>query len=249
MSKNKSFLIHDFHLSTANNKIYFNNKTEHLKHYDTEIVKTQNKTGLDFYDHKEEVLLIPPFFLEKDFKSVLIARKSSRTFNKYKISLKEISTLLHYSTGFNKERHKKKYVPSSGGFHSVETFLIVLNSDEIEKGIYYFNAEKNVLKKIISGDFSTWLNNHVFFQKEYTHASIIILLGSDLGRLTEKYGERAYRLSLLDVGHVSQNLYLCASALNLNICASAGYIESEIEDVININNLETPTFLTLSVGK
>ena len=80
-------------------------------------------------------------------------------------------------------------------------------------------------------------------------ASVIFIFAAQLDRLRKKYQHRAYRLCLLDVGHSAQNLYMGASALNLKVCEVLGYIESEIEQVLGIDGIDTPTFSTVVVGK
>lgn len=56
---------------------------------------------------------------------------------------------------------------------------------------------------------------------------------------TAKYGPRGYRLALFDVGHVSQNLNLCATALGLEVCAIAGFVDEAINSVLGLDGLQT----------
>jgi SagB-type dehydrogenase family enzyme len=238
----------EYHLTSANSKIHFNNKTEYLKHFSDEIVKLQNDVGLNHYKGNF-VKLIPPTPITDSFENVLNKRKSDRNFTGYKLSLSEISTILHYSGGYNANRMGRKFTPSSGGFNSVEIFSIILCSDEVTNGIYHYNAKEHQLQEISIGKYDKWLSNHVFFQKEYADASMVLVLVANVGRLASKYLSRAYRLALLDTGHVSQNIYLSSTALNLNVSASGGFIESEIEEALNIDGLEVASFLTLNIGK
>ena len=50
----------EYHLSSANSSIYFNNRSAHLKHYDEHIVEIQNKVGLSHYDDSKSIELSPP---------------------------------------------------------------------------------------------------------------------------------------------------------------------------------------------
>jgi SagB-type dehydrogenase family enzyme len=237
----------EYHLASRNNKAFLNTKTDHLKHYDENIVKTQRDVGLKNYQGKE-ISLVNPIDLEMDFKNLMQQRKSARDFDNYPISLAEISTLLYYTCGYKLNGNGRKHTPSSGGFNSVEIFPIVLCSNEVSPGMYYFDAKKNCMVEIHNNKFNKWLSEDVFYQKEWANASVVFIMTSNIGRLSNKYFLRSYRLGLMDIGHVSQNFYLTATAMDLKVCASAGYIESEIENAIHVNGIDVASFLTVMVG-
>jgi SagB-type dehydrogenase family enzyme len=238
----------EYHIASRNNKVFLSSKTDHLKHYDESIVKTQKDVGLKNYNGKETKLL-DPILLKMNFHNLMENRKSARDFDNYEISLAELSTLIYYTCGYKVKDRGRKHTPSSGGFNSVEIFPLVLSSKEVDPGLYYFESQKNCLKEIYINNFQKWLSEDVFYQKEWAKASVVFIITSNIGRLASKYYLRSYRLGLLDVGHVSQNFYLTATAMDLKVCASAGYIESEIESAININGIEIASFLTVMIGK
>ena len=245
---NKIYQHIEYHIASRNSKAFFNSKTDHMKHYEDNIVKIQNNVGLNNYTGLE-IPLTKPIDLNIDFANLMSKRKSERDFQNYEINLKELSTILYYTCGYKLAGDGKKHTPSSGGFNSVEIFPIVLSSNEINAGIYYFDSKKNCLNEIYINNFKEWLVNDVFYQKEWVNASVVFILTSNIGRLTSKYLLRSYRLGLLDVGHVSQNFYLTATAMDLKVCASGGYIESEIENAIDINGIDVASFLTIMIGK
>jgi SagB-type dehydrogenase family enzyme len=74
------------------------------------------------------------------------------------------------------------------------------------------------------------------------------VLTAAVGRLAAKYGPRAYRLALLDVGHVSQNIHLVATAIGLNVCATAGFIDDELDGALGLDGIDVATMLTVLVG-
>ena len=63
-----------------------------------------------------------------------------------------------------------------------------------------------------------------------------------------KYSLRGYRFGLLDVGHVSQNLYLVASALGLQVCATAGFIDDVLDSALGLDGLDVASMLMVLVG-
>jgi len=238
----------EYHIASRNNKVFLSSKTDHLKHYDETIVKTQKEVGLKNY-YGRETKLTNPMLLKMDFCSLMEKRKSARDFDNYNISLEELSTLIYYTCGYKVKDRGRKHTPSSGGFNSVEVFPLILSSKDVDPGLYYFDSKKNCLNEIYTGNFQKWLSEDVFYQKEWANASVVFILASNIGRLASKYYLRSYRLGLLDIGHVSQNFYLTAAAMDLKVCASAGYIESELENAMNINGIDVASFLTVMIGK
>ena len=77
----------------------------------------------------------------------------------------------------------------------------------------------------------------------------LVILAGDVARLKAKYGERGYRLSLIDVGHVSQTVYLICTALGLQVCATAGFIDREADRAFNLDGLGQAIFLALAIGR
>jgi len=239
----------EYHISSRNIKALFTGKTDHMKHYDNHIVELQNSVGLKGYESSKKIKLTNPISLKIDFSSVMNRRKSERNYSNYKISFEELSTLFYYACGYKTNDVVRKNVPSSGGFNATEVFAIVLSSYDVDKGLYYFDAKSNTLNEIILGDFKEWIKYDAYYQKEWCEASVIFVLAANLTRLSQKYFARAYRLCLLDVGHVAENLYLTCAALDLKVCEVLGYLEREIEEALGIDGINVASFSTIVIGK
>lgn len=241
----------DYHMASKNLATIKFIKNAHLNHYSE---KTMSLMESDINKKKESdqtnMILLPSFTenSSKSFVETMASRNSNREFNGKEISLLTISKLLHFAWGYKRKDGFQKHSPTSGGLNSVELYVIVLHSLEIQPGAYSYIPKTHGLNPISLGNYSTWLNNHVFYQTEFSKASMIIILASDFNKLFAKYGTRAYRLSLLDVGHVSQNIYLTGAFLDINICASAGFIDEELEELLELDGRKVAPFLTLMIG-
>ena len=239
----------EYHLSSRNMKALFTGKTEHLRHFDPHIVKLEMDQGLKGYENKETICLPNPERLQMPLDEVMEKRRSQRDFKSYKITLRELSTLLFYSAGYKRSEHSgRKHIPSSGGFSTTEVFFVILNSDEVEPGLYYFSANDFTIRCIRKGDYRDWVRYDALYQSEWADASVIIFLASDYSRLYQKYRHRTLRLSLLDAGHVAQNLYLTCAAMDMKICEVLGYVENEVEEAFDLSG-NTPTFSSIVIGR
>lgn len=239
----------EYHLASRNMKALFTGKTEHLRHFDPCIVALEMDQGLKAFNDKKVIHLDIPEKLEMTLDDAMEKRRSRRDFQNYKITLKELSTLLFYSAGYKRSEHNgRKHVPSSGGFSTTEVFLVILNSDEVAPGLYYFSAKDYTLKCIKEGDYRDWVRNDALYQEEWAKGSAIVFLAGDYARLHQKYSHRTLRLCLLDAGHVAQNLYLTCTAMNMKVCEVLGYVENEVEEAFDLTG-NTPTFSSLVIGR
>jgi SagB-type dehydrogenase family enzyme len=189
-----------------------------------------------------------------DFERILLKRESCRQFSDKALKLTNLYTLLRTANGVraqktvHEERFYKRPAPNSGNLGSVEIYTIVLNVNGIPPGIYHFDTIEHVLSQIRAGDFREWLRQHVIFQTVFTRAAALLVLTVAFGRLRAKYGQKAFRMGFLDAGHVSQNIYLCATYLELGVSATLGFVDDELDKALEIDGLETASVLVIAVG-
>ena len=181
-------------------------------------------------------------------------RVSGRRFRQASLAPEELATLLYLAAAVRHVREEagtpfyQRNVPNSGNLGSVEVYPVVLNVTGIEPGIYHFDSVRHDLARLRAGDYGTWLQKWVFLQLEFSEAAAALILTGAVGRLSSKYGLRGYRLALIDVGHVSENLYLTGTGLGLQVCATAGFIDDELDRALGLDGLETAALLVVLVG-
>jgi SagB-type dehydrogenase family enzyme len=174
---------------------------------------------------------------------VIISRRSSRDFGEAPLDLDEVGTMAFLACGVSRN------VPNSGGLGSVELSLIVQNVTGLAPGIYAYDSIRHQLIGKSYGAYRHWLLQHVFYQSEFSSCAAAFCLVVNMRRLKLKYGMRGYRLGLLDAGHVSENINLTATSLGLAVCASAGYVDSELNRALEIDGLRKTVVLVVLVGK
>mgnify|MGYP003437413706 FL=1 len=123
----------------------------------------------------------PPSDLgDVSFGDVLYCRKSSRDFDSKQISFSHLSDLLHYSNGYKDPAKGTKFAPSTGGFKSVELFVIAFSVEGLPAGIYHYDAPQHSLVPLHKGLYQTWVKQYVFFLQEYGHALFVFVLASNM---------------------------------------------------------------------
>ena len=78
-------------------------------------------------------------------------------------------------------------------------------------------------------------------------AAVLVVTGS-FARLRWKYGERAYRYMCVDVGCLTQNLYLVGEALGLAVCAIAGFVDAGVERLLAVDGEDEVAMLLVAIS-
>jgi SagB-type dehydrogenase family enzyme len=156
-------------------------------------------------------------------------RKTTRNFDGSPISLESLSTLLYGCFGsihgkkweelsdlgvnFSSERRAN---PSSSGLQACDCYLSVTHVDGLDQGFYYYDTHTHSLQLLALGcddDMQSYLVCDQFWVKG---AACGLFITVDMERIWHKSDlPRAYAYVFLEVGHISQNLLLGATTLDL----------------------------------
>jgi SagB-type dehydrogenase family enzyme len=63
-----------------------------------------------------------------------------------------------------------------------------------------------------------------------------------------RYFDRGYRYVLFEVGHVGQNIALCATTLGLGCLSTGGFDDSELAILLGLSGQEVAPLYALAVG-
>lgn len=133
----------------------------------------------------------------------------------------------------------KKGVPSAGGLHAVEAYLLVQRVEGIAPGLYHYHPVAHALEPVRAlapGAAASLARRFVAAQAYYVDAPLLIALVARFERNFWKYRNhaKAYRAVILDAGHLSQAMYLAATELNLGAFITAAINEVEIEQAFGL---------------
>ena len=209
------------------------------------------------FNKDKEIFSLPPVdnLINKD-KTLLSAafkkRKSHRKFLPESLSIEEISYLLWATQGIRKKVRDVvlRTVPSAGNRHSLETYLLVTNVEELKPGVYRYlplehrlvfeSFEDNLQKKIVEATLGQYFIGT---------APVVIVWTSIPYRMEWRYSKAAHKVIAIDVGHVCQNLYLACEAIKAGTCAVAAYNQELMDKLIGIDGEDEFTIYLAPVGK
>lgn len=212
------------------------------------------------YDTSIKVPLISPSFqTQHSYEKIITSRRTGYGHSGEPISAEELSYLLYYGYGVTgtASMHWKgkdyayplRAAPAGGALYSVEIYPVVLSVTGVEPGLYHFEAERFQLALLKRGDFRNSLKDFFMQEELLNHAAVIFLFTGLFPHKEKKYGQRAYRLILLDAGHIGENIYLSATALHLLVAGAGGYLDDVANEFLGIDGVHEAMIHAMSIGK
>lgn len=193
----------------------------------------------------------PRFEKGLDFWSTIKKRRSIRDYQTDPLSLIELTNLLWATQGLTGRMISPWYrtVPSAGALHPIDTYLVINRVEEIPPGIYFFQVENFALQEKKTGDFSRQIASAALGQEMALTAAVVFVWVAVIERCRPKYRQRAYRYIYLDCGHIGQNLYLAATAMNLGCCTIGAFFDEEVNTLLQVDGQEETTIYLATIGK
>lgn len=139
--------------------------------------------------------------------------------------------------------------PSAGALYPIETYLVVNNVEDIEKGIYHYSVLKHGIELLRPGDYSTPIARAGLDQEMLAFASVVFVWTAVVGRSKWKYRQRAYRYIYLDAGHIGQSLAIASEALGMGSCAVGALFDEEVNSLLNIDGKEETVVYMTAIGR
>jgi len=209
--------------------------------------------------------LPPPncsLFSTTDLWSVLQRRKTSRSFTGESVSLNIISTLLYAVFGnihpewadlteYNlSDLSYRKSSPSAGGLHPSEAYLVALNVQDIEPGVYHYESHTHSLTSIRENKDIPKLGPLLAGQSFAERLSAGIFITARFEKSWHKYKHsKAYNHILLDIGHLSQTFQLCVTAIGLYPWLTAAFSEKQVIKLLKLEGTSEYPMFFVGVGK
>lgn len=134
----------------------------------------------------------------------------------------------------------KRAVPSAGGLHSTEAYLLVQDVEGIAPGLYHYHPIDHALEPLATlaaGQTADLALRLVAGQRHFMDAHVVVVLAARFRRTFWKYRNhaKAHRAVILDAGHLSQMLYLAATEQGLAAFITAAVNEADIEHAFGID--------------
>lgn len=190
------------------------------------------QTGTPEYSGEIVQLPEPRYKGEVSVEEAIARRRSIRYYRDEPLTLDQVSQLLWAAQGITEKKRKFRAAPSAGATYPFEIYVVIGNVEGLKPGVYHYNPFNHTLELIKEGDYRKELQKAALNQEWVGKAAIDIVLVAFYERTTKRYGERGYQYVHIEAGHIGQNIYLQATALNLGTVAVGAFYDSEVAKVV-----------------
>jgi nitroreductase len=131
----------------------------------------------------------------------LAKRSTARAFDAKELSPQQLSSLLWAAFGINRPDGKRT-APSARNFQETDIYVL------LKSGAYVYSAKSNKLDLVVAEDMRALGGTQAFV----TNAPVTLIFVADLSKMGGGSNEDKKNTANIDVGYISQNVYLfCAS--------------------------------------
>lgn len=185
---------------------------------------------------------------------VLRRRRSWATITDEPLTLAELGHLLRHAYGVTgtaiagrgEVRLPLRAVPSAGGLYSNDLYLLLDRVDGVQAGLYYYHPLRHRLQLVRPGCTIDQVADYTGYPDRVRDAAALAVYVGSLNRLRWKYWERSYRMTLLDCGHLAENVVLMANSLGLVAHPMIAYVDDYFNELLGVDGAdEVVLYLTL----
>ncbi len=200
------------------------------------------------YPRMPQIKLPPIETLSAELSDVIFARQSLSEKDTQRSSgtfpLHSISNLLGNAVATR--THGKRGYPSGGGLNPVEIYFAgALEGEKFPKA-YHFSPGNHVLEELWETDEAVF--DTIISSEGTVSGTHLLLLTARWGQSSQKYGGFAYYLSLLEAGHLAQNVLLCATALDIPARTIGGFNDHAVSSLLDLTSPEEDPLYVITLA-
>lgn len=198
--------------------------------------------------------------LEGPFHDVLVARRTARAFARRRVAETDLSLVLRAAFGVQGLTRVaddwlalRKTSPSGGALHPVEAYPLVLAVDGVAPGLYHYHCGDHALEPLEAIDEAAGRSLAVAWtcgQGYFGDAAVLVVLAARFERAFWKYRrhEKAYAVTLLDAGHLSQTFQLVCASVRLGAFVTAAVNNADIDARLGLDGFAEGALAIVGCG-
>ena len=194
-------------------------------------------------------IVVPP----RELRRTIEERRSVRHYARDPLTFEELGYLCWCTQGIVDVKapfYTLRNVPSAGGRHGLETYLLINRINSLKPGLYrYLPFSHSIATIDTTSGISDAIMSACLGQVFVRSSAVTFIWSAVIYRMAWRYSERAYRLVHLDAGHICQNLYLAAEQIGCGTCAIGAFDDRQIADILKIDGDEEFVVYCATVGK
>lgn len=195
----------------------------------------------------------PSFGSNTSIEKALLTRRSERIYKQDAIKLKDLSQILWAAQGVTMKIDTVpgwwvgqewlggvRTAPSAGALFPIELYIAVGDVENLDQGLYKYNALNHTIIKIADGDKREEVRKAALGQSAVGNGPACIIITANFGRTEYKYESRATQYVYIESGAVCQNIYLQCNSLSIGTVMIGAIREEPMKVALGLPDSETP---------
>jgi SagB-type dehydrogenase family enzyme len=202
-------------------------------------------------------LPLPPGTLPDVPLGALLARRRTRPhFAAQPLPFEHVALLLRAAYGITGSvplpgggEQSFRAAPSAGALFPLEIYPLVFDCVDLAGGLYHYDPLRDVLELLGSGEQRAAFAQTLPMRELAERCAIALVVSAMFWRSRFKYGQRGYRFTLLEAGHVVQNVLLAAEALELAAVPVGGFFDRKVAELLDIDGVNEAPLYVVPIGR
>jgi SagB-type dehydrogenase family enzyme len=194
---------------------------------------------------------------DRPFAEVLLSRRSNRPWKRGRLTLAELSTILHHGNretrrlrvAVERELPTRPSVLLNSAFSALESYFFAFAVDGLESGLYHYDPCDHQVVLVRSGLLRDELVTMCIGQSRPREAAAAFLITAVWARYAFRYRHtRAYRTLLVNVAELAQKYILLATTLGLSTFLTPALRDEYADELVGVNGYDEAPLYVVACG-
>lgn len=172
----------------------------------------------------------------------LANRRSVREFTDEPLTITQIGQLCWAAQGITEPNKEFRTAPSAGAVYPIQLYVM------LPDGLYIYQPQKHELTLAIGKDLRNAVFTSSFNQRVVQKAPCTFIITGNSKKAEAKYRNRGERFTLIETGHIAQNIHLQAVSLGLGSVPIGVMDTKAIAQILKLPE-NNEVFYMIPVGK
>ncbi len=174
---------------------------------------------------------------EVSLEEAIAHRRSVRSFTDEHLTMAQVGQLLWAAQGITEPNRGLRAAPSAMALYPLEIYAVT------PEGTYHYLPDGHRVERTAEGDLREPLSAACRGQASVREAAVDLVIAGVFARMQEKFGDKAVPVTLLEVGHVTENVLLQAVAMGLGGVPVGGQLPDQVAQVLSLPEGWTPVYV------
>lgn len=169
-------------------------------------------------------------------------RRTRRVFSADPVTLAELGQIVWSAQGISDPTTGHRTAPSAREAYPYTIYVVAKNVAGLEPGLYAYMPQEHALGKLALANVAEVLATSGV-QPGALEAPVVFIPAASLAVSAEKMGASAVTSTMLEGGHIGQNMYLQAESLQMGLVVMAGFSPEKLQTALQLDPADTPVYV------